>query len=367
MSQKTLEIHCCRPSLPRAGEILPYLERIDETGWYTNYGPLNGEFERRLGEHFRAAAGCITTVSSGTAGLTVALMASDARRDGYCILPSFTFVATAHAACFAGLKPFFVDVDDGSWALTPAIARQALREAPGPVSAVIPVSAFGAPVDAAEWAEFRSETGVPVVIDAADGFDTARSSSVPTVVSLHATKLFGVGEGGLVLCDDAGAIERIQRHSNFGFFERREADVTGTNAKLSEYHAAVGLAGLDAWPKRRQILQQIAGQYRQRLDAAGTFRTQEGFGSSWLASTLTVDVGVGKRDIVAAGMLSRGIETRAWWGAGCASHRAFRDCPRTSLQTTERLAARIVSFPFHAGLGSADVDRIVESARSSSP
>ena len=85
----------------------------------------------------------------------------------------------------------------------------------------MPVAPFGSPIDPLQWAEFRDRTGVPVVIDAAAGFDAARPSSVPTVVSLHATKTLGIGEGALVLHADPAAIGDIRARANFGFAASR--------------------------------------------------------------------------------------------------------------------------------------------------
>ena len=113
--------------------------------------------------------------------------------------------------------------------------------------------------------DFRSRTGIPVIMDAAAGFDTAVLSPIPTIVSLHATKALGCGEGGFVMSTDKELISRITGRSNFGFMSRREAMSVGTNAKMSEYHAAVGLSALDEWPKTRATLMKIAKNYRTRL------------------------------------------------------------------------------------------------------
>ena len=147
-----------------------------------------------------------------------------------------------------------VDVDPASWALEPLAARKFLRHSPGPVSAVIPVSPFGDPIDFAAWRLFRDETGLAVVIDAAAMFDTIRAESVPAVISLHATKVLGVGEGGFVIGTDTSLIQELQKRANFGFRDSREATVRSFNGKMSEYAAAVGLAALDAGMRVAPIL-----------------------------------------------------------------------------------------------------------------
>src|SRR5207248_1956374 len=114
-----------------------------------------------------------------------------------------------------------------------------MGKAPGQVGAVMPVMPFGQPVDMPAWQAFQEETGIPVVIDAAAGFDRLEPSGVPGVVSLHAAKLLGVGEGGFVISKSSELIDSIRHRVNHGFGGTREAKVEAVNARLSEYSAAI--------------------------------------------------------------------------------------------------------------------------------
>ena len=184
-----------------------------------------------------------------------------------CVIPAWTFVASPQAAMLAGLVPYFVDVDPRTWALEPDAVDDIIASAPGEVGAVMPVAPFGRPIDVGGWDRFRSRTGFAVVIDAAAGFDTVAATGTPAVVSLHATKVFGTGEGGFVLCDDGDLVVDIRRRMNFGFHGSREATVPAFNAKFSEYHAAVGHAALDEWPGARAEWLPVSGRYREALAA----------------------------------------------------------------------------------------------------
>src|SRR5438309_1034611 len=106
-----------RPKLPPAERVVPYLRRIDGARVYSNFGPLARALEERLAAHFGNASGTVTTVANATLGLALALLAQGARRGTLCVMPAWTFVATAHAAMMAGLVPYFVDVDRSTWAL----------------------------------------------------------------------------------------------------------------------------------------------------------------------------------------------------------------------------------------------------------
>ena len=224
-----------KPRLPLAHEILPYLRRIDQSRWYSNGGPLVQEFEARLAVHAGGGEAKVATVANATIGLTLALLSYELPANALCMVPAWTFAASAHAIQLAGLVPWIVDVNAETWMLETAAARELLVNAPGPVAAVMPVSPFGAPIDYHSWEAFRDETGVAVVIDAAAAFDTIEASSVPAVVSLHATKVLGVGEGGFVVLTNAGLTDEIQKRANFGFWNTRESTVRSLNGKLSEY------------------------------------------------------------------------------------------------------------------------------------
>src|SRR3989442_687951 len=104
-----------RPLLRTAGEILPYLEAIDAGRWYTNSGPLLQQFEGRLAEHFGVETTELVTASNATLAIAQSLRAMGAPAGSLCVMPSWTFVATAAAAVWAGLEPYFIDVDPGTW------------------------------------------------------------------------------------------------------------------------------------------------------------------------------------------------------------------------------------------------------------
>ena len=355
MTAAAPQIRVCRPQLPDADQLRPYLDEIDRSGQYTNFGPLLRRFERRLAERFHVADESVACVSNGTTGLALALRATAIPEARLCVMPAWTFVATAHAARMAGLEPYFVDVDPESWSLTPAAALAAAVRAPGLVGAVLPVSPLGAPVDVEAWDAFHAETGLPVVIDAAGGFDGARPGAAPMMISLHATKVFGVGEGGFVISTDGALSAEIRRRANFGFGSGRVATIEGTDAKMSEYPAATGLAGLDRWSARRAGFAALAGLYRDGFARLEGVEPSPGFGSGWVASTCVVAFEAAAADAIARRLAEAGVETHRWWGLGCHAQPAFADCPRTPLPVTEALAPRVLGLPFHLGLDDVDL------------
>jgi dTDP-4-amino-4,6-dideoxygalactose transaminase len=168
----------------------------------------------------------------------------------------------------AGLTPIFTDICIHQWVLTPEIVLKACEKLV--IHAVLPVAAFGRPLEVERWDEFTKQTGIPVIIDAASAFGNQRVGATTSVVfSFHATKPLAIGEGGAVASADPRFIEDIRRRSNFGF-DSGSVIKAGTNAKLSEFHAVVGLAALRRWPENVRRRRELAAYYQQTLKEQGS-------------------------------------------------------------------------------------------------
>ncbi len=358
MSDPASKIPLMRPRLPHAASIFPYLEEIDRNRWYSNSGPLEHLFEARLASYFDIAESQVICVSNCTLGLEIALRMTARYRSGYCLMPSFTFVATAHAAVSAGLEPYFLDVDRNTWALDPDAIQDRLSKIEGQIAAVMPVAPFGASSDLGRWTAFARKTGIPVVLDAAASFDKAGGDRIPLVLSLHATKAFGIGEGGVVLCKNEDLANNIRAGRNFGFLEGRSANLTGTNAKLSEYSAAVGLAALDHWKETRQEFLAVAQRYSDIFSGVGGLRLGPGFSQETANSTCNIQFEAPIASHVVKHLASEGIEARKWWNNGCHNEPIFSKYPREDLQDTQFLADRVVGLPFFGELNRAAIIRI---------
>jgi len=357
-STEGARVPVAQPRLPTFDQIAPYLRRIDGARWYTNGGPLVQEFEERLALHCGGGRAQVATVANATLGLALALLASDLPLGTLCMVPSWTFAATGHAILLAGLVPWIVDVSRETWALEAAEAREFLADAPGRISAVIPVSPFGAPINLEPWRNFREATGIAVIADAAAAFDSLRASEIPAVVSLHATKVCGIGEGGFVVSTERPFVEEIHKRANFGFWNSRESTVRSCNGKLSEYGAAVGLAGLDTWPETRADFLRVARVYRQSLEDHESICLQPGFGENWVASTVVVESQTSDADLLTQVLAEKGIASRRWWGGGLHQHRSFQNFPRHRVAQTEALADRVVGLPCWRDLPGESIEEV---------
>jgi len=357
----------CRPLLPNASDLIADLRSIDKRRWYSNWGELNRALEDGLCAHFGfAERGCVTA-SSGTDAITAALIAVAGRGTAarpYCFMPSYTFVATAVAALNAGYTPYFVDMNPRTLALDPEtlVSHRALQRA----GAVVVVAPYGKPVDAAKWKRFLQETGVPVVIDAAASFDAIASkqlavtAEIPIAISLHATKVFGVGEGGAVLSSDAEFAQRCRRALNFGMLGDRRSLLAGINGKLSEYHAAVGLAELRNWPKKRAGFLRVAESYWRAAYHKGLdnqILAERGWASSYVLYAATTAATA----TAALGKLSAaGIDHRYWYGRGVHQEPGFADFPSDVLSITEDLSVRLIGLPVSIDLADSAINRVID-------
>jgi dTDP-4-amino-4,6-dideoxygalactose transaminase len=243
-----------RPNFPSQAAIEAYFKSARDQAWYSNGGPCLEEFSRRLAA--RAGAPVLPLANA-----TVALMLGVAalRRDELgtkVLLPSFTFPAVIEAVLWNGLEPVFLDISPGHLHLDPERLADALADPAQRVCLAIAGSSFGTPPPPAVrsgWESVCRSAGVPLLVDSAAGFAAAAEDGVAVgsqgdaeVVSFHITKPFGIGEGGAIFSRDSEMIEHVRSLSNFGFDAKRSVIMThGTNAKLDELRAAVGLAVLD--------------------------------------------------------------------------------------------------------------------------
>lgn len=332
------------PSMPSANQLQPYLNRIDESRWYSNFGPLSEELSERLARHLGVSQKNVCLIGNATLGIQSVIELAIKDIEACVELPSFTFAASAMAVHSAGRKMKFVDVDES------------MRCSPGlEANYVLDVLPFGARAREEPWMKDLTL----LIIDGAASFDALRNfgKTSPTnivwalVISLHATKLIGAGEGGLVVSNDEQLIRNIRAWQNFGFDTSssnvRNSQFYGTNAKMSEYSCAVGLASLDRWEdirnsyanlqtKAHRISQNFGLKVHQAMDEMLV-------NPYWIVQSNDSEI---TERIIELCERNR-IETRLWWQKGCHSMPAFESIARTKLARTEDISSRYVGLPFH--------------------
>lgn len=353
-----------RPLLPKNEHITRYIDMIDESRWYSNGGHLVTSFEERLAQHFQVETAQVTTVCNGTLALIQFLRSLSAPRDSLCLMPSWTFVATPAAAFAAGLDPYFLDVDTQTWLITPEQVKEVA--ATQRVGAVIVVSPFGAPVDLTPWDALTLETGIKVIIDAAAGFDSFRSIgakpfATPVMISLHATKVSGIGEGAVLLTGDCSTGITLKTMGNFGFNGSRQAALPGINAKISEYAGALGNAFLDTWGERRAQWAWLKSTFLQKLSDRPQFGLTPDFKGDWVSSygQVLLPDHLNAENAIEA-LIGHGVEARKWWGDGCHRQGPYQSFAHSELIVTDKLANQVVGLPYWIGMKDGDFDTVFQ-------
>ncbi|QFT91772.1 dTDP-4-amino-4,6-dideoxy-D-glucose transaminase [Roseovarius sp. THAF9] len=236
-------VYITRPALPPLDEVIVHLERIWETHKLTNNGPMAQALEEQLCDSLGLTH--LTLTSNCTLGLIAALRALDVR--GEVITTPFSFVATANAIVMAGATPVFADIDPDSLNLSPRTVAESITER---TSAIVAVHSYGHPCDIEGLQAIADEHGIPLIFDAAHCFGARLHDrslldfGTCSVVSFHATKVFNTFEGGAVITRDPAIKKKVDRLINHGIDDEINAPEIGLNAKMSEFHAAIGLAQL---------------------------------------------------------------------------------------------------------------------------
>lgn len=374
------------PDMPAREDLVPYLRLIDETRWYSNFGPLVNKFEEALLNLLTRADRTphygpiyLTTLASGHHALEAALRLYGITRGKKVLLPAITFPACPLAVQHTGSEAVLSDIDPTTWTLTPQIARAVASRTQ--VDAVMPVALYGVPVPTSPWDEFRLETGIPIIIDAAAAVEAQQIPQFGLVAnSLHATKPLGIGEGGILVGRDAKLVAKSRQYINFGTRERI-CYMDGTNAKLSEYHAAVGLAQVARWidiKHRRSSLLQL--YLRQLAPIMELLSVQPGIE----AAIVSLFVLMLKRPIahsVLRGLAHRGIATHRGYLPPLYRHPHFANLvvsnvegevlpPETHAEKkhahmvhSEKTLACLVGMPFHSFMSEDDVVSIVQQVK----
>jgi dTDP-4-amino-4,6-dideoxygalactose transaminase len=204
------------------------------------------------------------------------------------------------------------------------------------------------------------------IIDAAAAFDVYATGQSkigvrPVVISTHATKTFSTGEGGLVFSADKKFIQKVREIINHGLTLDREVPVAGINGKLSEYHAAVGLAELEGWKEKRQRWLETKAMYIETFEELA--HTTPLSSLSWVGSTFCIRlVGKDVREIIPK-LIEQGIASRQVWGRGVHRYDAYKNCDHGGLPVTEKLADECLFLPFSIDSTRADARYIHECVR----
>lgn len=313
-------IKLLQPKLPTTDALIPLLRRIEEARWASNWGQLVIQLEDALSEKYNGAH--VVTTSSCTSALEIMLRHQKNIGFTHVGFPALTFPATALAAHNVGLEVLMDDVDPDTWG--------------GSYVSTFGLPTHGGFIDAAAaW----GEQTVPV--------------GTTACFSLHATKMVGAGEGGYIVTHDAVAAKIYRAMTNFGLHNGVSLG-HGTNAKMSEYSAAVALASIAGYD--REAWCRLHDWYAYYLPACVVQQKRPRGAYPIIAVKLPVPA-----QPVLEAMRQDGIECRRWYCPPTAAHPLFHDVGwREKLPVTAALSETLLGLPFHLYLTEADVITVCE-------
>jgi len=357
-------VHVGRPNIGDREAFLQRVGRILDNQWLTNNGPMVQEFEARIAQYL-GVKHCVA-MCNGTIALEIAIRALGLQ--GEVIVPSWTFVATAHALYWQGITPVFADIDPATHNLDPAAVRRMITPR---TCGIIGVHLWGRAAPVNELQSIADEHGLKLMFDAAHAFGSTYKGQfigrfgACEVLSFHATKAFNTMEGGAVVTNDDELAEAVRLMRNFGFKGYDNVIHPGTNGKMIEVCAAMGLANLDNVDDIFAINRRNHATYKKALagvpgisvlDYAAGERNSHHYVVIEADATFPVS-----RDEIVAALQAENMLARKYFWPGCHQMKPYCDLfPHAGmmLPNTEALAEKIVVLPNGVSVDDAVVNTV---------
>jgi dTDP-4-amino-4,6-dideoxygalactose transaminase len=358
-------LHVGRPNIGDKERLLRRIGDAVDRRWLTNSGPCVEEFEQQL-RKLLGVNRC-ESLCNATDGLQLAMRAME--MSGEVIVPAFTFIATAHAVQWLGFTPVFCDVEPRTHTIDPARVEELITPR---TTGIIGVHLWGQPCDIEGLGAIAKRHGLKLLFDAAHAFNCSWHGRMignfgdAEVFSFHATKFFNTFEGGALATNNAELARRVQRMRNFGFAGLDQTDALGTNAKMSEASAAMGLTNLESLPDFVDVNYRNYQAYRQGLEGIPglqmlLYDTSERRNYKYIVLEIDESPAVLSRDQLQDILWAENVLARRYFYPGCHRMQPYASTmPNISgrLPVTERLARRVLVLPTGTAVGAEEIEII---------
>ncbi len=337
-----------KPFLPPQKEYESYLTRIWKSQWLTNMGPLASELEAKLAGHLKLDQ--LLFVTNGTVALQMAIKALNL--SGEIITTPFSFVATTSSIVWEGCTPIFADIDKDSLNIDPDKIEAAITPK---TEAILATHVYGNPCDVKAIEKIAQQHNLKVIYDGAHAFGVEiNGKSIYkygdiSICSLHATKLYHSGEGGLLMASDPEVFERLKSMRNFGFAGSENFSELGINGKNSEFHAAMGLANFPYIQKIHEQRKKLTETYNKGLKNCLLQTPAWYSGASQNYAYYPVLFKNEKTLLQVKNRLAKdNIQTRRYFYPSLAKVLPY--LPNTKMPVTEDIAKRVLCLPLYYDL-----------------
>lgn len=365
-----MPLHVGRPNIGDRERLLSRLDEMLDRRWFSNSGPFEQEFERRVAELI-GVKHCIA-ICNATVALEIAIRALGLR--GEVIIPSFTFVATAHALQWQEITPVFCDVDPKTHTLDP---RQVERMITPRTTGIIGVHLWGRACDVEALSELAGRYNLKLLFDAAHAFACSYQGRMigqfgdAEVFSFHATKFLNSFEGGAIVTNNDELAAKIRLMKNFGFAGYDEVIYVGTNGKMNEASAAMGLTSLESLERFIEINRENYQLYRESLaDLPGlsviAYDQAERNNYQYVVLELDSSQAPLSRDELVGVLHMENILARRYFFPGCHRMEPYRSYfPHAGLLLpwTEHLTQAVMTLPTGSAVTSADIQKVCQIIR----
>ena len=361
------KLHVGRPNLGNRERLLERINDILDKRWLTNGGPYVQEFEQRIADKV-GVKHCIVTCNA-TVALEIAIRALGLT--GEVIVPAFTFVATAHALSWLGVQPVFCDIDGRTHNMDPSLVEELITPV---TTGIIPVHLWGRPCAIDALVDIAQRRKLKLLLDAAHAFGCSYKKRMignfgnAEIFSFHATKFLNSFEGGAVLTNDDDLAAKVRLMKNFGFAGYDNIVCIGTNGKMSEVSAAMGLTSLESMEDLIAVNYRNYMEYRRELaDVPGISMVayDENEKCNYQYVTLEIEETATRvnRDQMQHILWAENVLARRYFYPGCHQMEPYRSRQRRagySLWQTERLSRRVLNLPTGTGVRIDSIDAICD-------
>src|SRR4029450_326212 len=361
------EVHVGRPNIGNRVALLERISGLLDRKWLTNDGPQVQKFEKRICQLI-GVKHCVA-VCNATVGLEI--LAKAMGLSGEVILPSFTFIATAHALRWHGVTTAFSDVDSTTHNIDPLRVEQLIT---GRTTGIIGVHLWGRPCGVEALEEIAQRHRLKLLFDAAHAFGCSHNHRMignfgnAELFSFHATKILNAFEGGAVVTNDDELAAKIRLMRNFGFSDYDMVTSLGINGKMSEASAAMGLTSLESLDNFIDVNRRNYHLYRQKLArvpgiSLSHYQEDEKCNYQYVVIEIDEPVTGVSRDILNDILWAENVLVRRYFYPGCHRMEPYRtDYPQAGLRLpqTERLAKKILCLPTGSAVNSGEISVICE-------
>lgn len=359
-------LHVGRPNMGNREQLMERIEDILDRRWFTNNGPYVQEFEKKVADLCEVQE-CVATCN-GTIALEILMRAVGL--EGEVIVPAFTFVATAHALQWQEIRPVFCDVDPETHTLDPRRVEELITPN---TTGIVGVHLWGGACDTEALQEIADRHGLKLIYDASHGFGCTHAGRPlggfgdGEVFSFHATKVINTFEGGAILTNDKKLADQMRLMRNFGFVTRDEVDFLGSNGKMSEISAAMGLTGLESMGDVLEANRRNHARYTEQLGEIPGLRVlQPESGETSNHHYVVVEVDAERtgleRDELVKVLEAENVLARRYFYPGVhrmEPYRSYQPMAGLVLPETERLCTRVMVLPTGQTVSDSMVDQVV--------